>query len=490
MGLSSVRRGALLIAAAIVVFAGSAQAQVAFTANTVQSLYYKEIVKDGRIYVFNIPAEAERFEKTGESGVGITKIGVGPNGETVTGDSETALELFFFKHGISEKVERPKTPTFNIVWRDGKTRMTLGNTAYIEMSNRIQPRFSFEMPDDKVKLPGTEAAGDTKPSFRIRRAKFKLEGWFYKPELEFEVQLNWSDATVAQPNRFLEDANIDWAVSKSRAFRVRFGQFKAPYGRQQLTSSGAQQFVDRSIVDERYNPGRETGLALWGTLGTNKLDWRVMASNGNGRSQSTNDNSKLLYSARLQYQLIGNTRMNQWSSGLLMTEGDLGDSASAGGPLLAIAVNGLSNDRSFVATAANSVNNEDAQVGGDFIFKNRGFSAVGEYTYRESKPQRGDTGVIGDSFKDQGYFLQASYAFKTNSLGVGSFVELAGRYSWIDPTDLVDDNDRTEVGGALSYYYNKHNLKVQADYRQVKNDGAKDGERKSNEFRLQTQFVF
>ena len=35
-------------------------------------MYLKEIEKDGRIYVFNIQANADRFEKTGELGVGIT----------------------------------------------------------------------------------------------------------------------------------------------------------------------------------------------------------------------------------------------------------------------------------------------------------------------------------------------------------------------------------------------------------------------------------
>jgi len=33
-----------------------------------QSMYYKEIRKDDRIYVFNNAQEAERFETTGEMG--------------------------------------------------------------------------------------------------------------------------------------------------------------------------------------------------------------------------------------------------------------------------------------------------------------------------------------------------------------------------------------------------------------------------------------
>ena len=43
-------------------------------------------------------------------GVGITKPGAGPNGETVVGDNERALQLFFFKHGISEPVPDPPPP--------------------------------------------------------------------------------------------------------------------------------------------------------------------------------------------------------------------------------------------------------------------------------------------------------------------------------------------------------------------------------------------
>jgi len=75
-----------------------------------QGLYLKEITKDGRIYVFNIEANAERFEKSGEMGVGITMLAAGPNGETVIGDNEKALQLYFFKHNLSVVVQDPPPP--------------------------------------------------------------------------------------------------------------------------------------------------------------------------------------------------------------------------------------------------------------------------------------------------------------------------------------------------------------------------------------------
>jgi phosphate-selective porin OprO/OprP len=444
-----------------------------------QGLFYAEETRDGRIYVFNIAANWERFKASGETGTGLTRLAAGPSGETVFADNETALQLFYFKHDIPAPVELPKVPTQLIQWRDGKTRFTFDNF-YMEMSSRIQPRWTQEMPDASIQLAGTGAKGDSKGSFRIRRAKFKLEGWFYKPWLEFETQMNWPDVSGTPPARFVEDANIDWDPTKGKKnFRVRFGQFKAAYGRQQITSSGAQQFVDRATTDDRYNPGRETGLALWGTLGGNKLDYRVMVSNGNGRTQTANDNAKYLWSARVMWQPNNATRMNQWASGVLLTEGDL-DSTDK--PLFAVAANVLDNDR-FNATTATDL--KDFQWSGDYIFKYRGFGSVGEYHHRRSTPE------TGARFNDKGLLLQASYAIKAPKRGPAAFWEVAGRYVKIDPSSLRSGDDREEIGVALNYYYNRHNLKVQADWRQLKDDAANSGKgTKSQELRLQTQFIF
>ena len=446
-----------------------------------QGLFYAEETRDGRIYVFNLAANWERWKQTGESGAGITRPGAGKNGETVVADNETALELFFFKHGITQPVERPKAPTQRIAWRDGKTRVTLDDF-YLEMSNRVQPRLTYESPDDAVQLGGTAARGDGKGSFRIRRAKFKLEGWFYRPNLEYELQLNWPDVSGTPPSQFLEDANIDLDLSKGnrKAFRVRFGQFKAPFGRQQLTSSGAQQFVDRAIQDARFNPARETGFAAWGTLGGNRLDYRAMVSNGNGRSQTANDNARYLYTARVMWQAVGNARMNQWGSGPLLTEGDLGDSAK--GPLLAVAGQFAHNDR-FHATTNNDL--RDRTWGVDYTFKYKGFATAGEAAFRDTIPES------GAGFDQRGFLLQASYAWKAPGIAGASFWEVAGRFGWVDPSTSVARNAQKEYGAALNYYYNRHSLKVQADWRRLEDLAANSGRgTESHELRLQAQFIF
>lgn len=434
------------------------------TGAAAQGMYYKEIKKDGRIYVFNDAKRAAAFEQSGEVGTGLTRIGVGPAGETVVGDSETALELFFFKYGIAEVVEKPKKPKMEVSWKDGKTTIAT-DKAELNISNRVQVRWTQEMPDDSIQLAGTEAQGDSKGSFRIRRAKFKLDGWFYKKELTYELQLNWPDVSGTPPARFLEDANINWDISKKRAFQVKFGQFKVPFGRQELTSSGSQQFVDRTDVSNRYARGRETGLQLWGQLATGKLEWRAGAFNGNGRSQTTNDNDAYQYNARLQFAPNGDPKYSE------------ADFDSKDKPLWAIGVGLESNDK-FRATTGTDT--KDTIYAVDGIFKYKGFALQAEYFSKDAEPE------TGADFKDEGWYAQAGYL-----LGSKRQWEIAGRYGKIDPSDLKSGDERTEIGGALSYYYNKHNLKVQADWRQLEDEAGNSGQgTRSQEIRVQTQFIF
>ncbi|MEO6223164.1 MAG: porin, partial [Vicinamibacterales bacterium] len=360
-----------------------------------QGFYLKEIEKDGRIYVFNIATNAERFEKTGEMGIGITKPGVGPNGETVVGDNERALQLYFFKHDIAEVVADPVAPVQTVVWRDGKTRITTDN-AYLEISSRVQVRFTEEIPDDNVQLAGTAAKGDMKPSFRIRRAKFKLEGWFIKPWLTYETQVNFPAVTGSNVGALLEDAAFDIDLSKGKGtLRIHAGQFKPGYGAQELTSSGSQMFVDRALVSNAFFRGRETGVAIWGATRNNKIEWRLGASNGNGVTRTANDNAKLQYNARVMWQPSGSQVLNQrsWVTGALYSESDF-ESTTA--PIYAVAVN-WENQNNFNATTGNDQKWNAVSVDG--IYKFKGFSANGMYTLARRTPE------TGDKFDATGYFL-------------------------------------------------------------------------------------
>jgi hypothetical protein len=489
MRVMSARRLATAMATALIVLA-SARPLLG------QGFYYKEIERDGRIYVFNNAARAAAFETSGEIGAGVTMPGSGPNGETVTGDSPRALQLFFFKHGLSVSVPEPAPPIQSVEWRDGKTRIAT-NLASLEISNRIQPRFTYEMPDAQSPplTPGVFDPGEDRGSFRIRRGRFKLEGWFWippevappkrvMPKLSYEVQVDWGAVASnvgAQPSNtgaLLADAYMAWDPQGMGRFRVVFGQYKVPFGRQQPNSSANLQFVDRSNVSDEYERGRDIGVAIQGVVWSNRLEYRLGMFNGNGQNRLTNDNDRFQYDARLMWQPNGNQVLVQrpWVSGALYSEADFESMAV---PLYAL---GISYERhDFTRTDTTPADNYQSDVVGvDGVYKFKGLSVTGEYFLRERKSE------AGVEFGSNGGYIQGGMMldqFRT--------WEAVLRYGQREVSDLVPNDDVTEIRGGINYYYRRHSLKFQTDFGDIRTGtGTMPGSRKDRDLRMQLTFIF
>lgn len=425
----------------------------------IMGLFYQEVEKDGRVYAFNTSEGYARFKETGELGVSVTLIGRGEGGKTLVAENETAADLYFFKHNLPA-YERPtaKLPTvpFEVSWKDGKTTFK-GKSFDLKLSNRVQVRFTSEDLDS-----GSATAGPERDSFRLRRAKTKFEGWAYTKDLSYELQLNWADSA-----NVLEDANISYDLTKGKkAFMIKAGQFKVPFGRQELTSSGNQQFVDRATVSNTFARGRDIGVQIWGTPNGGKLDWRVGLFNGNGRTTSRNDNDDLQLNARLQWAPFGDTKYSE------------GDFDSSDRPLFSIAAGYEANVREIAASGSNPAHkNDQTIVSYDAVFKFKGFSVYAELFERENDR----SGTFSD-FDDSGFILQAGYFF------VPQTWEVALRAAELDPNDGRDNDVRSENGVALSYYFSKHSHKLQADYRQIEDDARANSD--DAEIRLQYQIIF
>lgn len=85
---------ACLVALVIVLLAAPvAMAQVT-------GLYYQEVEKDDRIYVFNTPEKYKSWQDSGDMGTAITLVARGPNGETIVAENETAIDLYLYKHNL------------------------------------------------------------------------------------------------------------------------------------------------------------------------------------------------------------------------------------------------------------------------------------------------------------------------------------------------------------------------------------------------------
>jgi len=447
------------------------------TSALAQGLYYKELHKDNRIYVFNDADLASRFETSGEIEEPLTREGIGPKGETVVADSAKALQLFFFKHGISEVVEEKAPPTQRVSWKNGKTTFTLGDSFSLGMSTRIQVRYTHFFPDGEVQLPGTGNPGDSVGSFRIRRGKFKLAGWFYEPWMTYAFQANFPGVISSNRGALLEDAYLNLDLSKGdRSFMVKLGQFKVPFGNQALSSSGSLQLVDRTVPIAEILHGRDIGLQVWGQF-ANKLEYRAGFFNGAGLTRKVNDNDQFQYNAYLRFQPNGAVAMGKDSSALL-SESDF-ETAKLGKPIYAF---GFAYEHNSTENTTSDLfkNQKTDLFVADAFFKYRGFSFIADYGWGTLKSQDATERDVSVWFVQGGYFLKKDTW------------EIAGRYSERDLDILVDIlsvEKLKELTGGINYYYNKHKFKAQADFSRIETEGG-GSPTVNHELRVQVQFVF
>jgi hypothetical protein len=157
MSFEALRRGLLTV---IVVAGGLAISASAFA----QTMFYNEVVKDGRIYVFASGQRYDGFQKSGgaEIGVAITRPGYGPNGETVVFDSEDAINLYNYKHGLAGEYfpkpkETPKPPD--------NFKIGVGATIFADYTYQDAPKATDA---DKNSINPS--------SFEVRRAYINVTG--------------------------------------------------------------------------------------------------------------------------------------------------------------------------------------------------------------------------------------------------------------------------------------------------------------------------
>ena len=459
------------VAVAIASFAISAPALA-------QDSYYREVTVDGRIYVFSSEKAQKTWEGSKELAVGtVTRPGYGPNGETVVFDGPAAVDAFNKKYGktdpapSSAPVVEYKLP-FDVKYRMPGLRLTFPKFE-MNWSNRMQLRYTY----DDVDIAGPR---DDRGSFRIRRFRSKWDGWIYTPNLTYELQVDWvgagvTDVTVGSQSTNLQDANLQYDFTNGKkAFMLKAGQFKAPFGRQELTSSGNQQFVDRSIASVLFAPARQIGLQIGGQFGNAQVPDMITYAggifNGNGINRSLGENDKHEYTGRVMFSPFGNVGYSE--SNLEHYDFRMSIGADYNN----------NNQVFFPATGDPTGIDVTSEWGADIAIKAAGgLFAYFEYYWRNFESP------TGAKTPQTGFTGQAGWLF-------GDHFEVAGRLSETNLNTDRDDRNIKEWKVGVSYYINKHSWKIQGDYGGIENEALNGADglppRKNKEFRLQTQLIF
>ena len=456
-----------LAALALLVGATAGTAQVA-------GLYYQEVEKDGRVYVFNTPERFASWSASGELGTAITLIGKAEGGKTLVGENETAVDLYLFKHdlpGFDRPTPKPERKfDERVYWRDGKTTIEM-KQAKIQISNRAQLRYSYFNADD----PAIEDRG----TFNVRRMKTAIEGETADKAWKFKLQANWVGAGYATAVALvpgttpslnvttrrgpeLEDAEVWW--QKHTMAKVWVGQGKVPFARQEYTSSGKQQFVDRWIGNALFAPQRDQGIRMEGLNEGKTFEYFVGVYNGIARNINLNDNDDYLYSGRAVWMPFGEYKYEESSL-------DYPDT-----PKLALGIGAVDNT---LGTGTSAI--DVWRLGYEAAFKWRGFNTVGEFFDEEA--ERGS-----DTFDNKGWYLQVGYLFPNRKLEVAARLADIDREQAFAVTNLGSALlDLEERGVAASWYLDKHTHKIQADYIELED---KRSDRTLDELRVQLQVIF
>ena len=384
---------------------------------------------------------------------------------------------------------------FTLTSPDEKFKLSLGSC--------MQVRYTL-MDLDNINDSAAKQAQDSS-KFELRRIKLYFNGYAYSKDLTFKLMTNFANLQGGSTKNggILEETYLNYRLFDALQFRT--GQDKVQFGRQFITSSAAQQFVDTSVVTNAFVPGFDTGVMVHGKIADGLVNYNIGGYGGVGQNtfRSTTDNafaarltinplgdmkyseSDVEYSQKPLVSLGGNFYRNTLNSNEMNTSTTTNNNvmfANATTGWFGLG-NALSGNKGISASESVDFNT----AGFDAAFKWQGFSAQGEYFMA-----RADGQTSKNSVRAQGFYVQSGYFVIPKQL------ELAARYSYLDPNQDVTSDHWVESTGAVSWYINNHNLKLQADYTNVHkqnmiastNKGVSASATDDQQVRLQAQILF
>jgi hypothetical protein len=178
---------------------------------------------------------------------------------------------------------------------------------------RFQGRFSYPERGD-VRTFGNFNDGN-ESTFELRRVRMKIGGHGYQPWIKYYFEVDLQPTRNSGAGSGSETRVIDWRISlaKYKFLSLQVGQWKVDYNRERRDSSGNQQFVERSIVNDVFTIDRQVGAMLYGHLAPGTFfDSRYYAGvfTGSGRGEA-NDDANMMYFGRYQWNFLG--RDLKWS---------------------------------------------------------------------------------------------------------------------------------------------------------------------------------
>jgi phosphate-selective porin OprO and OprP len=349
-----------------------------------------------------------------------------------------------------EKVVEEKPPIY-VQQRGSEIKLVLGG--FIQINFEDSDAFAFN---------GNFGQSAIKDRFRLRRARVNLTGDFAE-QFDFKVEGDFGQNDGTNNNRTAfsgTDIWLNW--HQFPAAQIKIGQWKAPFGLDQLTPDYALYTIERTLPTGAITPDRQIGAQLWGKPFTNVwpdqkdlLTYYAGIFNGNGKNTTVNDNNNFMYVGRLESTLFkdvfGKGSFLKLGGDVLNSRDDKGTNISQSGNLLVNADGSLS---PFTLPGAD----ERTAWSVDAWLKVGPFDLIGEYL-QEKVNGRTVNGVPPGfaNFTTDGYYVTAGYFLIPKKL------QAVVQWQDLNPGQKGDDGLYSVLGG-LNYYIHGDDLKLMVNY--------------------------
>ena len=273
--------------------------------------------------------------------------------------------------------------------------------------------------------------------FRVRRANFTASGYAYEHvKFKLETDLVGESGFPRVDDAWIEDDRLPYLVG-------RVGQYKAPFGREYLTSASEILTIERSEATNQITPGRDIGIMAYGKIPDSMFNYyagifngiqrksastySVGAYNGTGRNKTANDNDNFMFVGRLVAKPV------DWAE---------------------VGVNALASHDD--EPSGNSVSR--TSLGIDFEVKNkeRGCTLQGEYLMQNGE---------GKAIDSDGFYILAGHFIVPKLLeGVLKYEEYNTREDMLAAANFREDDIRWLTAGVNFYIFGTHDAKLMANY--------------------------
>src|SRR5438132_3349730 len=303
---------------------------------------------------------------------------------------------------VEKAVVEEKAPVY-VQQRGPELKLVLGG--FIQMNFEDGDVSAFE---------GRFGETALKDRFRLRRARINLTGDFAE-QFDFKVEGDFENSDGLNANRTAFEATdifINW--HQFSWAQIKMGQWKAPFGLEQITPDTTLYTIERTLPTGAITPERQVGIQLWGkpfaTMWPGQADLLTYYAgifNGNGRNITNNDNNNFMYVGRLESTLFkdvfGKGSFFKLGADILNSRDDKGTNISQS---LTLLVNSDGSLSPFVLPGAD----ERTAWSVDGWLRVGPFDFIGEFLQEYVLPRTVNGVAPGfDAFTTDGFYVTGAY---------------------------------------------------------------------------------